>query len=25
MKFMEDYPDKNSVTWKWWQMANPNK
>jgi len=25
MKFMEDYPDKNGVTWKWWQMANPNK
>lgn len=23
MKFMEDYPDKDGVTWKWWQMENP--
>jgi [ribosomal protein S5]-alanine N-acetyltransferase len=22
MKFMEDYPDANGVTWKWWQMEN---
>ena len=24
MKFMEDYPDTNGVTWKWWQMENPD-
>ncbi len=23
MKFMEDYPDKDGVYWKWWQMENP--
>ena len=23
MKFMEDYPDKDGVIWKWWQMENP--
>ena len=22
MQFMEDYPDKDGVTWKWWQMKN---
>ncbi|WP_395061563.1 GNAT family N-acetyltransferase [Flavobacterium sp.] len=22
MKFMEDYPDKDGVLWKWWQMEN---
>ena len=22
MKFMEDYPDKDGVIWKWWQMEN---
>jgi [ribosomal protein S5]-alanine N-acetyltransferase len=22
MKFMEDYPDDDGVTWKWWQMEN---
>ena len=22
MKFMEDYPDKEGVIWKWWQMEN---
>ena len=20
--FMEDYPDENGVTWKWWQLKN---
>lgn len=25
MKFMEDYPDKDGVLWKWWQMENPLK
>lgn len=25
MVFMEDYPDKEGVLWKWWQMNNPNK
>ena len=24
MCFMEDYLDKDGVTWKWWQMSNPN-
>jgi RimJ/RimL family protein N-acetyltransferase len=24
MCFMEDYFDKDGVTWKWWQMSNPN-
>jgi [ribosomal protein S5]-alanine N-acetyltransferase len=24
MKFMEDYPDKNGIIWKWWQMENSN-
>jgi [ribosomal protein S5]-alanine N-acetyltransferase len=24
MKFMEDYLDNEGVTWKWWQMENPN-
>ena len=19
---MEDYPDENGVTWKWWQLKN---
>ena len=23
MIFMEDYPDNDGVTWKWWQMENP--
>lgn len=23
--FVEDYPDKEGVIWKWWQMNNPNK
>ena len=23
MNFMEDYLDKNTVLWKWWQMENP--
>ena len=23
--FMEDYPDENGVTWKWWQLLNNNK
>lgn len=23
MNFMEDYLDKDSVLWKWWQMENP--
>lgn len=23
MKFMEDYPDKDGVIWKWWQLENP--
>jgi RimJ/RimL family protein N-acetyltransferase len=23
MKFVEDYLDKDSVLWKWWQMNNP--
>ena len=22
MTFMEDYPDKDNVLWKWWQMIN---
>ena len=22
MKFMEDYPDKDGVIWKWWQLEN---
>jgi ribosomal-protein-alanine N-acetyltransferase len=22
MKFIEDYPDKEGVIWKWWQMEN---
>ena len=22
MKFIEDYPDKGGVIWKWWQMEN---
>ena len=25
MKFMEDYPDKEGVIWKWWLMENPLK
>ncbi|MEQ3662197.1 MAG: GNAT family N-acetyltransferase, partial [Flavobacterium sp.] len=25
MKFMENYPDKDGVIWKWWQMVNPIK
>lgn len=25
MQFMENYPDKDGVTWTWWQMKNPNK
>jgi RimJ/RimL family protein N-acetyltransferase len=24
LKFMEDYPDKDGVIWKWWQMENPS-
>ena len=24
MQFMENYFDKDSVLWKWWQMKNPN-
>ena len=24
MQFMEDYPDKDSVIWKWWQLKNTN-
>jgi [ribosomal protein S5]-alanine N-acetyltransferase len=24
MILMEDYPDNEGVTWKWWQMENPN-
>lgn len=23
MQFIEDYPDKDGVIWKWWQMENP--
>ena len=23
MKLMENYPDKDGVIWKWWQMENP--
>ena len=23
MIFMQDYPDKDGVIWKWWQMENP--
>jgi ribosomal-protein-alanine N-acetyltransferase len=22
--FMEDYPDENRVTWKWWQLKSTN-
>lgn len=22
MQFMEDYPDENGVTWKWWQLES---
>jgi [ribosomal protein S5]-alanine N-acetyltransferase len=22
--FMEDYPDDDGITWKWWRMNNPN-
>jgi [ribosomal protein S5]-alanine N-acetyltransferase len=22
MNFMEDYPDKDGVIWKWWQLEN---
>ena len=22
MKFIEDYPDKDDVIWKWWQLEN---
>jgi len=25
MQFVEDYPDKDGVIWKWWQMKNPLK
>ena len=25
MKLMENYPDKDGVIWKWWQMENPFK
>jgi RimJ/RimL family protein N-acetyltransferase len=25
MNFMENYPDKDGVTWKWWQMESPLK
>ncbi len=25
LKLMEDYPDKDGVIWKWWQMENPLK
>ena len=26
MKFIKEYLDKdNYVSWKWWQMENPNK
>ena len=25
MQFREDYPDKDGVTWKWWQLQNPNR
>jgi ribosomal-protein-alanine N-acetyltransferase len=25
MKLMEDYPDKDGVIWKWWQMENPER
>ncbi|MFN3968366.1 GNAT family N-acetyltransferase [Flavobacterium sp.] len=25
LKFMEEYPDKDGVIWKWWQMENPLK
>lgn len=25
MKLMENYPDKDGVIWKWWQMENPLK
>lgn len=25
MSFMENYPDKDGVIWKWWQMKSPNK
>lgn len=24
MKFIENYPDKEGVIWKWWQLDNPN-
>lgn len=24
MKFVEDYPDKDGVTWKWWQLESTN-
>ncbi|MEB3398975.1 GNAT family N-acetyltransferase [Flavobacterium psychrophilum] len=24
MNFIEDYPDKEGIIWKWWQMKNPN-
>ncbi|MEC4005108.1 GNAT family N-acetyltransferase [Flavobacterium sp. SUN052] len=23
--FVEDYPDKDGITWKWWLMNNPNR
>ena len=25
MNFMEDYPDKGGVIWKWWQLENPKR
>jgi hypothetical protein len=25
MNFMEDYLDKDGVTWKWWQLEIPSK
>ena len=25
MNFMENYPDKDGVTWKWWQLEIPSK
>jgi [ribosomal protein S5]-alanine N-acetyltransferase len=24
MNFMENYPDKDGITWKWWQLENPS-
>lgn len=25
MQFMEDYPDANGITWKWWQVVRSKK